>query len=235
MHDEMKTVNNGAVSADAPHGEHVHDEPVPGDVPGDGEPSDEMLSSIAGKLREPVTASAGFDEWVMAEIRAGEADRNPVNPSALARTRSWVSRRAEWLATGALLTIAAVTIVVLRMTVQVPVTPEHDTRATHAQGVVSGTDLTHGTGVRFTFSAPEAQSVTVAGTFNGWDTHATPLHREAGGVWSVSVPLDAGRYAYMFVVDGKRWVLDPSAARDASDDFGTPNSVVMVASATREL
>lgn len=199
------------------------------------EMNDEMLCSIASKLREPVTASAGFDEWVMAEIRAGEASQNPVNTSAWTRTRSWVSRRAEWLATGALLTVAVVTIVVLRMTVQVSATPAHDTQATSPQGVASGTPMTHGTSVRFTFSAPEAHSVTVAGTFNGWDTHATPLHRESGGVWSVSVPLDAGRYAYMFVVDGKRWVLDPFAARDASDDFGMPNSVVMVASAMREL
>ena len=46
-------------------------------------------------------------------------------------------------------------------------------------------------GIRFAFSAPDAHSVAVAGTFNGWDTHATPLRREAGGVWSVNVPLDA--------------------------------------------
>jgi 1,4-alpha-glucan branching enzyme len=78
-------------------------------------------------------------------------------------------------------------------------------------------------------TAPQASSVTVAGTFNGWDTHATPLRRAANGEWRVDLPLGAGRYNYMFVVDGQRWVLDPSAARDAADDFGTANSVVMVA------
>jgi hypothetical protein len=121
------------------------------------------------------------------------------------------------------------------MTVQVPAVPTQSAQAATAGAITNpGAPMPHTLGVRFAFSAPEAHSVTIVGTFNGWDTHATPLHRDREGIWRVNVPLEAGRYAYMFIVDGKRWVLDPSAARDASDDFGTPNSVVMVSSAVKE-
>jgi 1,4-alpha-glucan branching enzyme len=78
--------------------------------------------------------------------------------------------------------------------------------------------------------APAASRVSVVGDFNDWDAGATPLARMAGGgVWTVEVPLSAGRHVYTFVVDGKRWVSDPSAPADNDDDFGRPNSVVTVA------
>lgn len=188
--------------------------------------TDELLLSVVQRLREPVAASAGFDQWIMTEIRAGDAKEHQ-DQSARARTRSWVSRHVEWLATGALLTIAVATIIILRATVHVSDVHPHIRTASIPVAPTRPA-------VRFAFTAPDAHTVTVVGTFNGWDTHATPLHRDDAGVWSADIPLEPGRYAYLFVVDGQRWVLDPSAARDAADDFGTRNSVVMVASAARE-
>jgi len=83
--------------------------------------------------------------------------------------------------------------------------------------------------VRFVLFAPEAQQVALAGTFNQWDPAATPLVRTgAPGVWATTLTLPAGRggqHQYAFVVDGARWVADPSAPA-VDDGFGRQNSVL---------
>jgi hypothetical protein len=82
--------------------------------------------------------------------------------------------------------------------------------------------------VRFTLHAPGASTVTIVGDFNRWDPAAIPLRRSADGTtWEVEVPLAPGRYAYAFYVDGKL-ASDPAAPKVRDDDFGSPNSVVMV-------
>ena len=48
------------------------------------------------------------------------------------------------------------------------------------------------------------------------------------GAWSVTIPLKPGRYAYMFVVDGRQWVADPFASEQKDDGFGSRNAVVDV-------
>lgn len=84
--------------------------------------------------------------------------------------------------------------------------------------------------VRFVLAAPGASQVTLVGDFNGWTRGATALAPVGeGDLWSVSVPLRAGRHEYAFVVDGERWVADPLAPR-RTDDFGTESSVLRVAS-----
>ena len=84
--------------------------------------------------------------------------------------------------------------------------------------------------VRFELSAPRASHVALVGSFNEWNPVATPLSREpASGKWVVSLRLPPGRHVYAFVVDGDV-TADPSAPRAADDDFGSPSSVVLVAS-----
>ena len=48
----------------------------------------------------------------------------------------------------------------------------------------------------------------MAGDFNGWDPARTPLQEAASGSWTVTIPLEPGRYKYMFVVDGQQWIVD---------------------------
>jgi len=82
--------------------------------------------------------------------------------------------------------------------------------------------------VRFVYVAPQASKVYVVGDFNGWDTTKTPLMRSAtGGVWTVDLPLTAGRHTYAFVVDGS-WSTDPYAPLAPDDGFGHANSVKLV-------
>lgn len=78
--------------------------------------------------------------------------------------------------------------------------------------------------VRFVLVNPGARQVSLAGDFNGWQAEAlTPA--ASGGVWSVALPLRAGRYEYAFVVDGERWIADP-ALPAARDEFGGEHSVL---------
>jgi len=80
----------------------------------------------------------------------------------------------------------------------------------------------------FLLSAPGAKNVAVAGDFSGWK----PVHvmtRSEAGVWTVVVPLDPGVHDYAFVVDGERWVPDPTAP-PVNDGFGGVNSRLAVLS-----
>jgi hypothetical protein len=68
--------------------------------------------------------------------------------------------------------------------------------------------------------------VALVGDFNGWNKKATALARgTAKGAWSASVPMGPGRHEYAYLVDGKRWILDPLATTKR-DEFGTETSVV---------
>ena len=87
--------------------------------------------------------------------------------------------------------------------------------------------------IRFEFSAPSARQVSLVGDFNGWDPSATPLSRRGGsGTWSITLPLATGRHVYAFVVDGGLRA-DPRAPRAPEDDFGSPNSVILVSGSAR--
>ena len=89
-------------------------------------------------------------------------------------------------------------------------------------------------GTEFTCHAPHAGLVHLAGTFNGWDTAATPLTRQADGTWATTLDLPPGRYEYKFVVDGE-WCCEPDCdgphqgcPKCVPNPFGSMNRVVEV-------
>jgi len=82
--------------------------------------------------------------------------------------------------------------------------------------------------VRLVVLQPEARMVQVAGDFNGWNPARTPLEQVSSGAWTVTLPLEPGRYEYMFVVDGQQWIADPFAAEQSDDGFGSRNAVLEV-------
>lgn len=83
--------------------------------------------------------------------------------------------------------------------------------------------------VRFVLPAAGAREVAVAGEFNDWDASRTPLNDDDGdGVFHTTLSLERGAYAYMFVVDGERWVTDPFADAYRDDGFGNRNAVLRI-------
>jgi hypothetical protein len=82
--------------------------------------------------------------------------------------------------------------------------------------------------VRFSVVAPHAARVAIVGDFNHWNPTTLPMRRSADGqTWEVEVKLPVGRYSYAFLIDGTI-AADPAAPRGSADDFGKPNSVLMV-------
>jgi hypothetical protein len=83
--------------------------------------------------------------------------------------------------------------------------------------------------VRFELVAPDAQEVTLAGSFNDWSPQGIPLTRSGGtGLWTGTVALRPGEHQYLFVIDGATWIPDPNAHAQVDDGFGQENSVIIV-------
>lgn len=75
----------------------------------------------------------------------------------------------------------------------------------------------------------DARAVTVAGTFNGWDSGKAPMaDPDDDGVWEAVLDVPAGRQAYKFVVNGSDWFTDETAPDFEDDGFGGRNSVMIV-------
>lgn len=82
--------------------------------------------------------------------------------------------------------------------------------------------------VRFSLYAPQAKSVSIAGTFNQWDPRSNRLNSHgSNGLWSIQLPLPAGRYEYLFIIDAEQWMPDPDAP-GIDDGMGGKNSVLVV-------
>lgn len=88
--------------------------------------------------------------------------------------------------------------------------------------------------IQFRLDAPDAQQVSLAGDFTGWQPEYQMLQTQSG-VWTIVVPLQQGMHEYAFIVDGERWIPDPNAPV-VQDGFGGQNSrVAVIAPDTRSL
>lgn len=82
--------------------------------------------------------------------------------------------------------------------------------------------------VEFTFYAPAARRVSLAGKFNDWNTTSMPMKKDKDGTWRTTVKLMPGRYEYKYFVDGS-WAQDVPGAEMVPNAFGTRNCVIGVA------
>ena len=81
------------------------------------------------------------------------------------------------------------------------------------------------TGLWYREWAPGAESPSLIGDFNGWDTDKHQLVRGENGLWSIDLPMKKGCYQYLFYVDGATWQIDPTGKATAPDGFGGYNTV----------
>ncbi|UCD86212.1 MAG: isoamylase early set domain-containing protein [Desulfobacterales bacterium] len=95
--------------------------------------------------------------------------------------------------------------------------------------------LTSRSGCRVTFSlpriaAPDAETVSVVGEFNGWDIHATPMKKLKNGDFTITVDLQPGReYQFRYLIDDSVWENDWNADRYVRSPYeDSDNSVVLV-------
>ncbi len=73
---------------------------------------------------------------------------------------------------------------------------------------------------------PNAKSVILSGSFNGWNTKGYRMIRE-GDKWIFPVFLNPGKYTYKFIADGN-WILDPANKLYEGNEYGTDNSVLWI-------
>ncbi len=184
-----------------------------------GSNDDPLIARVAAELRRPIEARPGLEARVMAAVRQAP-------PALPARAWAWLREpRLTLSPLGGLALAAGIAAVAIvgglalgggqrvragAGTVEAPAGPA-------ARPLVT-----------FVLVAPRARTVSLAGDFDGWDRAGLPMRREASGIWTVDIPLAPGRYRYAFVVDGRRFVADPTAPRAGDDDFGQPTSVVTV-------
>jgi hypothetical protein len=184
---------------------------------------DNVLERVVEELRRPLRVNTAlFDARVMDEVlRTPSGLRERI--ASLTQPRTFRVSPLIALAAGLLF---AVTVVgsLLYVLPSSPRTASRTAARTPAR-TAAGSPI-----VQFGFVAPHASSVALVGDFNNWDPKATPLRAAStGGVWSVEVPIQPGRHLYAFVVDGTVWRPDPAAPKATGEDFGEPNSALIVA------
>jgi 1,4-alpha-glucan branching enzyme len=75
---------------------------------------------------------------------------------------------------------------------------------------------------QFSFNAPSALRVQLAGSFTQWESHPISMIRGADGLWHNKIKLAPGTYQYRFIVDGE-WHDDPTCTLRIPNEFGTAN------------
>ncbi|MEA3548628.1 MAG: isoamylase early set domain-containing protein [Thermodesulfobacteriota bacterium] len=79
----------------------------------------------------------------------------------------------------------------------------------------------------FTLTAPESESVYLAGDFNDWDPTQYSMRKYKNGICKKKLKLKPGRYEYQFIVDDK-WQVDPENSDSHVNIHGTDNSVITI-------
>lgn len=183
----------------------------------------EMVVAEAAQLPR-ITPSAGF-------LRRVKAKAAPPPVGLWDRMRAAVTapRTLEWNLAGAMAAACVGLVAIAGLVRLMPVRiVEAPIASVPAPMIAASTDREPTVFVRLVLLQPGAQSVSVAGDFNGWNPSRTQLERSEGGMWTATIPLKPGRYQYMFVIDGTQWIADPLAAEDAGDGFGAQNAVLDV-------
>lgn len=191
-----------------------------------------ILALAAGDIaRDP---SAGFTDRVMERVAAARPRRSSIRAERPAfwrgvSTGTWAwGTRLAWTAGFAL--VFALGYVTARNgwpgsagpTLDVASGPGQAGQAVEAASAPQTLRL-----VRLIYVPPsqDVESVTVAGTFNGWNPNATAMLKE-GEAWVVQLVLPPDSYEYMFIEDGEKWVTDPLAFQTRDDGFGRKNAVL---------
>jgi hypothetical protein len=187
---------------------------------------------VAGELRHPVRLDAGFDEQVMAAVRQLPRHRFGAWARALRPRTVTVNPLVSGIAAVLLLTVAlsighAIGVKRAARGADSRVDASSDRSAPRQFGVAGAAARRD---VQFVLVAPTARKVSVVGDFNDWDASHKEFQAQhrGGGVWSVTAKVPVGHHRYSFVVDDSVWVADPTAPRVIDDDFGMPNSALVV-------
>jgi len=184
---------------------------------------DEGLRRRTIELEELVIQAERLPRPIVPDTFAASVVARLPEPTIWHRLRGavWTPRTFQWNVAGAMAAACAVVLVATILVRPLVTTPGR------APGAIARAESSIQP-VRLVIMQPGARTVQVAGDFNGWNPAQTSLDQISDGAWAVTISLKPGRYAYMFVVDGRRWIADPFAAEQHDDGFGARNAVVDV-------
>jgi hypothetical protein len=192
---------------------------------------DPFIERLASELRRPGPPDDAARARIMQAVRA----EGPVAAAPFAgarRAMRWLrAPRTVRISPLAGIAAAAAVTALAFLGRAVPPAGKNGAPALRAASEPAGERLASraSAAVQFVLVAPGASHVALVGDFNAWDARATALRQDrATGVWTAEVRLPPGRHVYAFVVDDRTWMADPTAPRAPGDDFGSPNSVIMV-------
>jgi len=184
-----------------------------------------FLERVAMSLRAPERAHPSFERRVMEKVRL---EGPTLYPATLTHQSWWRTARPFNVAPLTAIAIAASALIVVAASGIMVGARLSANRVAATPATLSKSDTVQL--VRFVLVDRQASSVQLVGDFNEWTKGATRLSPTgAPGVWAAAVALTPGRHEYAFIVDGKRWVIDPLAVK-SSDEFGTESSVIRVGS-----
>jgi hypothetical protein len=169
---------------------------------------------IVTSLRAPVSPKPGARDAIMQRVRIAARHEMPRR-----RDLAPVSRSVRQSIVGLALAAGIGSVTALSALAPRAMPDKADARSGVIGDTVVATLRDTMRLVRLIFDDPGARHVAVAGDFNRWQSAATPLRREGQSRrWSVVVAMHDGEHRYAFVVDGTRFVPDPTTARVRGDD-----------------
>ncbi len=93
--------------------------------------------------------------------------------------------------------------------------------------VMKPKDMVKEQSIDFSYYAPSAKKVCLAGNFNAWNTSSMPMKKDKDGTWRLSLKLRPGKHEYKYYVDGN-WIQDAPCSDKIANSFGTYNCVLAV-------
>ncbi len=84
--------------------------------------------------------------------------------------------------------------------------------------------------ILFSYHDDDASTVALCGDFNDWNPSANRCRKIGDGLWHAEIACQpAGKYRYKFLIDGTRWIEDPSHGLKEDDGLGGLNSILVIA------
>lgn len=98
-------------------------------------------------------------------------------------------------------------LLLVTLTSQANAPQQGDTVKQHRSNSQQPAASSNANAVSFTWQAPNARQVFLAGEMNDWQADTLPMVKNDQGQWQLTVYLEPGRWSYKFVQDGM-WLTD---------------------------
>jgi len=72
------------------------------------------------------------------------------------------------------------------------------------------------------------KQIQILGDFNHWDSNAAPSLKKGRGGYTSTLELEAGKYAFRYLIDGNRWINDAAADAYEFNSFANDSNGIII-------